>query len=502
MFNIKALNEWKNEEVEGLFIGLHEGEKNNSGILEEIDTALGGNLKQMLKDNRFDGKAKEIFSFHTLGQIKAKKVYVVGIGKKSEANDEQLRSVFASLSKALHAGQLQQAGIILDSFSNGEDDYEQLSYLLGEAIELTSYKVADYKEKSNVVEKSLEGVTLFTNEEEASLLEELQAGKVYGSGTNLARALVNTPGNLMTPTDLAQTAKDIAERHGMEIDILEKEDMEKLGMGALLAVAQGTEQPPKMIVLKYQGKKEWNDVLAFVGKGLTFDSGGISIKPSLNMHEMKMDMGGAAAVLGAMEIIGQMKPEANVLAVIPSTENLLNGLAMKPGDVITSLSGKTIEVRNTDAEGRLILADGVTYAKHLGADYIVDVATLTGAVIIALGEYTTGAVTNNEEFMEKLLYSAYESGEWVWRLPSFEAYRKMLKTSDVADLNNSPGRPGGSITAGLFVGEFAGDTPWVHLDIAGTAWTSKGTETGPKGGTGAMARTLANLAEQFNPNQQ
>ncbi|WP_216830929.1 leucyl aminopeptidase [Alkalihalobacterium elongatum] len=498
MYNIKGLNDWKNEQVDGLFLGLYEDDKQSSEVLDEIDTAIGGSLKQLLKENRFNGKAKEIFSFHTLGQLTAKKVYIVGVGKKAEASDEQFRSVFASLSKVVHRDQLQNTAVILDSFIKDKEDLDQLSYLLGEALELTSYKVANYKEKDNQVEKQLEGVTIFTNGSKDALLEELQAGKVYGSGTNLARALVNTPGNLMTPTDLAAAAKDIAESHGMEIDILDREDMEKLGMGALLAVAQGTEQPPKMIVLKYQGKKEWNDVLAFVGKGLTFDAGGISIKPSLNMHEMKMDMGGAAAVLGAMEIIGQMKPEANVLAVIPSSENLLNGLAMKPGDVITSLSGKTIEVRNTDAEGRLILADGVTYAKHLGADYIVDVATLTGAVIIALGEYTTGAVTNNEELMEKLLYSAYESGEWVWRLPSFEPYRKMLKTSDVADLNNSPGRPGGSITAGLFVGEFAGDTPWVHLDIAGTAWSSKGTETGPKGGTGAMARTLANLAEQLN----
>ncbi|WP_078430006.1 leucyl aminopeptidase [Alkalihalobacterium alkalinitrilicum] len=497
MYNVVELKNWKNEEVDGIFIALFEDDKHWPESLNEVDASIDGTLKQMLKEARFHGKFKSVFSFHTLGKLKAKKVYIVGVGKRSEIDDEQIRSAFATLSKKIHADQLQSVAVILDSFVHEENE-EHYGYLLSEAIELTSYKVAHYKEKDNQVEKSLERVTIFTNGSEQPLLEELHAGKVYGGGTNLARALVNTPGNLLTPTDLAESAKEIAERHGMEIDILEREDMEKLGMGALLAVAQGSEQPPKMIVMKYQGKKEWNDVLAFVGKGLTFDSGGISIKPGANMHEMKMDMGGAAAVLGAMDIIGQMKPETNVLAVIPSSENLLNGLAMKPGDVITSLSGKTIEVRNTDAEGRLILADGVTYAKHLGASYLVDVATLTGAVIIALGEYTTGAVTNNEELMEKLLYSAYDSGEWVWRLPSFEPYRKMLQTSDVADLNNSPGRPGGSITAGLFIGEFAGDTPWVHLDIAGTAWSSKGTETGPKGGTGAMARTLATLAEQFD----
>ncbi|WP_307795000.1 leucyl aminopeptidase [Alkalihalobacillus sp. BA299] len=501
MYKIQAFNEWNNEEADGLFVGLFEDDKKWSEGLKELDVALNGMLKKLLKEKHFTGKLNNIFSFHTLEKLKAKKVYIVGVGKETDGQDEQLRSAFAQLGKTIQRDQLQHVAVLLDSFVKEEKDEAHCSFLLSEAIELTSYKVADYKEKDNRVEKRLESVTVFTTALEQPLLEELQAGKVYGNGTNLARTLVNTPGNLMTPTDLAESAKDIADRHGMEIEILEREDMEKLGMGALLAVAQGSEQPPKMIVIKYQGKKEWKDVLAFVGKGLTFDSGGISIKPRENMHEMKMDMGGAAAVLGAMDIIGQMKPETNVLAVIPSSENLLNGQAMKPGDVITTMSGKTIEVRNTDAEGRLILADGVTYAKHLGASYLVDVATLTGAVIIALGEYTTGAITNNEEFMEKLLYSAYESGEWVWRLPSFEPYRKMLKTSDVADLNNSPGRPAGSITAGLFVGEFAGNTPWIHLDIAGTAWSSKGTETGPKGGTGAMARTLAALAEQFDPNE-
>ncbi|WP_369345659.1 leucyl aminopeptidase [Caldalkalibacillus mannanilyticus] len=313
----------------------------------------------------------------------------------------------------------------------------------------------------------------------------------------LARDLVNVPANLLTPTKLAEKALEIAEAHQLECHILDREEMEKLGMGALLAVAQGSEEPPKMIVLKYQGLDKWENVLSFVGKGITFDTGGISLKTPANMDEMKGDMGGSATVLGVMEVVGRLKPKCNVLAVIPSTENMPSGKALKPGDVITSMSGKTIEVKNTDAEGRLILADGVTYAKQLGANYIVDVATLTGAVLIALGDCTTGAVTNHEDFMIEVLESAEEASEWVWRLPNYPAYKEMVKSSAVADLNNAPGRLAGSITAGLFIGEFAEETPWVHLDIAGTAWSGKENDLCRKGGTGAMVRTLSTLVERF-----
>lgn len=211
------------------------------------------------------------------------------------------------------------------------------------------------------------------------------------------------------------------------------------------------------------------------------------------MHEMKMDMGGAGAVLGAMESIGQLKPDVNVVAVIPSAENMINGSALKPGDVVRAMTGKTIEIRNTDAEGRLILADAVAYARQLGVDYLVDVATLTGAVVVALGDYTTGAITNNDAWMKKVTEASEVAGEWIWQLPSHKPYKKMLATSNVADLNNAPGRAGGSITAGLFIGEFVEDTPWVHLDIAGTAWQDKATAIGPAGATGAMARTLTRL---------
>ncbi len=280
---------------------------------------------------------------------------------------------------------------------------------------------------------------------------------------------------------------------------MEKEEIERLGMGAFLAVNQGSVEPPKMIVLKYQGKEQWTDVIGLVGKGITFDTGGYSLKTKAGIVGMKTDMGGAAAVLGAMEIIGELKPEQNVVAVIPATDNMISGTAFKPDDVITSMSGKTIEVLNTDAEGRLVLADAITYAKHHGAEYLVDIATLTGGVITALGLYTTGAMTNNETLYKQIQEASLEACEPIWLLPLFERDKERVRSSKIADLNNSPGREGHAIVAGAFIGEFAENTPWVHLDIAGTATTAKDYDLGPAGATGVMARTLALFVEEFEP---
>ncbi|WP_339061255.1 leucyl aminopeptidase [Tepidibacillus marianensis] len=324
----------------------------------------------------------------------------------------------------------------------------------------------------------------------------IECGTAYGEGTNVARDLVNTPGNLMTPTNMAEKAVEIARRYGMEYEVLVREDMERLGMGGLLAVAQGSEQPSKLIVLKYRGKEKWDDVLGFVGKGLTFDSGGISLKPPANMDEMKTDMAGGAAVLGAMEAVGKLRPKINIVAVIPSTENMPSGKAYKPGDVIRTMSGKTIEILNTDAEGRLVLADGITYARKLGATRIIDLATLTGAILVALGTVTTGAFTNDTSFLDDFKKSSQKAGERIWQLPTYTEYKEQIK-SQIADLKNTGGRNAGSITAALFLEAFTEDTPWIHLDIAGTAYTSKETATTPKGATGVMVRSLIQIAKQY-----
>ncbi|WP_245947151.1 leucyl aminopeptidase [Bacillus taeanensis] len=498
MFTIKESIEWSLK-TEALVIGLYQDQKKLSGVAEEIDALLDGYVTEYLRDGEVRAEFKTVSKVHTLGKIGAKRIYFVGLGKKQQLTAERISQVFGKLTKVLYNDEIEEMSLLFDSFQeNHLNRTKHLSKAIAESILLASYRFADYKEKDNRLIKKLEQVTIYSKQNKEDLKQGLKKGAAYGEGTNFARTLVNIPANLLTPTDLADYAQEIAEKYEMEIEILEKEEMEKLGMGALLAVNQGTDQPPKMIVLKYQGRKEWNQVVSFVGKGVTYDSGGLSIKTREGMIDMKSDMGGAAAVLGAMDVIGKLKPEINLLAVIPTAENLINGSALKPGDVITSLSGKTIEVLNTDAEGRLILADGITYAKQLGANYLVDVATLTGAAVIALGESTTGALTNNKEWYEKVEKSAEVAGEYMWLLPSFDFYKKMVKSSSIADLNNSPGRPAGAITAGLFLGEFAGVTPWVHLDIAGPSYTKRSSDLNPKGGTGVMVRTLAELALTFS----
>lgn len=498
LYQTKKTSTMITTEHDALVLPIFSDKQSLSEQAKAIDEKLDGQLTELLKEKLINGKGKVISVLYPFGKLAAKRLFIVGVGKKKEFTEEVFRETVATTAKKLAAEKIKNAAFILTPLIEALDESaERAAHVLAETMELALYEFENYKQKSNEVDVKLESLTVYVKDNEAAIQAALDIGEIYGQATNYARTLVNTPGNLLTPTDLAEEAVGLASKHGFEIDVLEQEQLEKLGMGALLAVAQGSDEKPKMIVLKYKGKKDWDDVLAFVGKGLTFDAGGISLKPSAGMHEMKMDMGGAAAVLGAMDIVGQLKPEANILAVIPTTENLVNGSALKPGDVITSFSGKTIEVLNTDAEGRLILADGVAYAKHLGANAIVNVATLTGAVLVALGDCTTGAVTNNEGLMEEVLEAAFDADEWVWRLPNYKPYKEMVKSSDVADLNNAPGRNAGSITAGLFIGEFAGDTPWVHLDIAGTAWSTKQTALCPKGGTGVMVRTLANVADEW-----
>lgn len=482
------------EEYEATVIGLFEDAEALKGPLLEMNEAFDGELEVLLSNEEISKKGNTITKLHTLGRISTKRLYFIGLGKERSLNYREIRDAFGKIVKRLNNDKIESAAFLLDSFATDAASVKTIGRALAEAVPLASYQFEDYKKKSGE-RKVLSDITVIC-EEQNGLKEEISIGKIYGDGTNLARNLVNTPSNYMTPTDLASHAVSLAVKYNMEYEILEKEDMQRLGMGALLAVNQGSDQPPKMIVLKYQGKDNWEDVLSFVGKGITFDTGGYSLKQTW-MEYMKCDMAGSAAVLGAMEIIGQMKLNVNVLAVIPSTENMINGSAIKPGDVITSLSGKTIEVNNTDAEGRLILADGISYAKTLGADYIVDVATLTGAMGVSLGTITTGAVANNDKLYDQLSRASDEAGEWIWRFPDHQPYKDMVKSSAVADLNNMPGRPAGSITAGLFLGEFAEETPWVHLDIAATAFVADQSNLGPIGATGVMVRTLASLARQF-----
>lgn len=498
MFELKSEYQFQNVH-EGLVIGLFEKSGKLDGILSELDQEFEGKLQELIKSGDISAKDKSISKIHTLGKIAARTIWFVGLGKEKNLTFEKLRDSFGRLFKEIHQKHSEIA-LLVDSFISENLDELDTAHALSEAYALSTYHFEGYKQKRNEPEKTLSEISLYTNFVDQEEMEAaLNVGYAFGKGTNSARTLVNIPGNLLTATDMADYAMELAGKYSFEVEILEKEEIESLGMGAFLAVNQGSTEPPKMIVLKYQGKEQWEDVIGLVGKGITFDTGGYSIKTKAGIVGMKTDMGGAAAVLGAMEIIGELQPEQNVVAVIPSTDNMISGSAFKPDDVITSMSGKTIEVLNTDAEGRLVLADAVTYAKHHGANYLVDVATLTGGVITALGLHTTGAMTNNEYLYEQVLEASFEAGEPMWQLPLFEKDKERVRGSKIADLNNSPGREGHAIVAGAFIGEFAEDTPWVHLDIAGTATTSKDYDLGPAGATGVMTRTLALFVERFEP---
>ncbi len=471
------------------------------GDLAVLDQKFDGQLTQFIKEGDINSKLKNVSKIPSFGKVPAKRLLFVGLGKDKELTFDQLKEAFGVAAKTLKHMKRSTFGVALDTFVTEGIDTFDVAHAFAEAFSLATYEFQNYKQKSNEPEVPLEMIELITGADEQEVRASAEVGYAYGRGTNSARTLVNLPGNMLTATKLAEYALELANKYDFEAEILDKEEMERLGMGALLAVNQGSVEPPKMIVLKYQGKDEWKDVVGLVGKGITFDTGGYSLKPKDGIVGMKTDMGGAAAVLGAMEIIGELRPEQNVVAVIPSTDNMVSGNAFKPDDVITSMNGKTIEVLNTDAEGRLALADAITYAKHHGAEYLVDVATLTGGVIVALGTDKTGAMTNNEAFFEQVLEASFEAGEYIWRLPYTEKDKQRVRSSKMADLNNSPGREGHAIMAGAFIGEFAENTPWVHLDIAGTATTKKEEDLCPAGATGAMTRTLALVVERFQSSE-
>ncbi|KIL43667.1 leucyl aminopeptidase [Jeotgalibacillus campisalis] len=481
-----------------LVVGLWDKSSQFEGMHEELNKELDGELTSLVKEGDLSTKAKTITKLPMLGKSMAKRIIFVGLGKQKELTIDDLRESFGVLGKVLKESRVKNVSVALDTFLSEGIDASDAGQALTEGITLSSYEFEGYRKKSNLPEVTLETLAVWTQADAQEMTAALEVGFVLAEGTNSARTLVNMPANMLTATKMADYAVELAEKYGFESEILGKEEMESVGMGALLAVNQGSAEPPRMIVLKHKGREEWTDVLGLVGKGITFDTGGYSIKPKDGIVGMKADMGGAAAVLGAMEVIGRLQPEQNVVAVIPATDNMVSSKAFKPDDVITSLSGKTIEILNTDAEGRLALADGVTYAKQHGANYIIDVATLTGGVIVALGLDKTGALTNNEELFEQVLEASAEAGEFIWQLPYTEGDKKRVRKSPVADLNNSPGRDGHALFAGAFIGEFAEGTPWVHLDIAGTATTKSAHHLGPAGATGAMTRTLALLIEQFS----
>jgi len=476
-----------------IIVNFFEGMKHPDGDTAIIDKSLDGAISQLVSQGEIKGKLNEVTIIHSLGRLPASRVAVAGLGKQPELTQDRVRGAVAETCRLLRKKGANSIATIVQGAGIAGISLESAAQAVTEGALLGVYSFRKHITKEDEYGEIKELLLVASDQDKLPILERgCNKGRVLAEATNLARDMVNEPGNYMTPTHMAETAKKLSETYGLEISVLEREQMQELGMGALLGVAQGSRQPPKFIVLNYKGSSSTEIDMALVGKGITFDSGGISIKPSEGMAEMKGDMAGGAAVMAAMSAIAQLKPRINIMAIIPATENLPGESALKPGDILTAMNGKTIEIVSTDAEGRLTLADALAYAKKLGAKSMVDVATLTGACRIALGDVCSGAFGNNQELVDKIIAAGAEAGELIWQMPMYDRYKEQNK-SDVADIKNTGGRYGGAITAAQFLAEFAGDTPWVHLDIAGKELSEKERNYLVKGATGVTVRTLVNF---------
>lgn len=469
---------------DALAIGIFEGETEISGDLAQLDEKLAGLIKELIAEQEFEGKTGTSAVTRVGANSSIRKIILVGLGKAEELKLETLRNSAAAIARIAKKEKSKSLGI---SFPTVNDDPAMSAEAIVEGIILALHQDNRFKSKPEDKGAKLETVELLGLQgQEAAIARAEQ----ICSGVILARELVAAPANAVTPVTLAETAQEIAAECGLEIAILEKEDCEKLNMGAYLGVAMASELPPKFIHLTYKPQGTPRKKLAIIGKGLTFDSGGLNIKGAgSGIETMKMDMGGAAATLGAAKAIGQIKPDVEVHFISAATENMISGRAMHPGDILTASNGKTIEVNNTDAEGRLTLADALVFAEKLEVDAIVDLATLTGACIIALGDNISGLWSTDESLAAQIKAAAELAGEKFWQMPLEEKYFDGLK-SPIADMKNTGPRAGGSITAALFLKEFVEKTPWAHLDIAGPVWTDKENGVNNSGATGFPVRTL------------
>lgn len=485
--------EFHKEPIERLKVPLlatwgFEGSPQSSGSVEELPSATRKMLEQLHASGELTGKAYECTLVHHPAGLAAERLLVVGAGKKEKFSAAHRLRLAGTAVRYARARNIHHLGWI-----SHKETVEGIQNVVEGAI-LADYDADKYRSDRNP-ERRVDRFEIELGGAEAGKTEAeaVKEGCVIAESVNFARDLVNEPSNRMTPTLLAEQAVAMARQFGLESKVLGPDEIRSLKMNAFWAVAQGSSEPPRLIVIRYTpNDAPETPVIGLIGKGITFDTGGISIKPSQNMEEMKTDMAGGAAMLGVMRAIAQLKPKVRVMAVVPATENMPGSRAYKPGDVITSMSGKTIEILNTDAEGRLVLADALHYAKLQGADVLIDAATLTGAVTIALGNITTGVFGWNKEWVGRVLTSAAETGERMWELPVDDEYRDLYKSS-IADIANTGGRYGGAITGAMFVGEFAGETPWVHLDIAGTRWNYEEKPYLTKGPTGHPVRALVHL---------
>lgn len=468
-----------------LVIGCFEDVKDD--LYTACNAALDGCLGRLADTKEFSGKVNTSHLLHTLGKLPAERLLLVGLGKNKEVNNERLRQAAGTAVQVLRTARVASFSSVLHLSTSLPEALESVSIgtLLG------SYAFEQYKTKEKDERFSFEEMTLLLPKAggKKKAVARVDRAITICHGVELARNLVSHPGNVVTTGYLADAARELADIHNLECRIYEQSELEELGMNALVGVGKGSAEPPRLIVLEFRGPGAMGRPVVLVGKGITFDSGGISIKPGAGMEEMKTDMAGAAAVLGTMSTAAGLKLPINLVGIVPTAENMPDGKAYKPGDVITSLSGQSIEITNTDAEGRLILCDALHFALRFKPTVMIDLATLTGACVVALGHEASGLMGNDQRLVDALKRASDRCGERVWQLPLWDEYGEVMK-SDIADLKNAGSRDGGSITAGWFLKQFVGKTRWAHLDIAGTAWRDKARPYCPKGASGVGVRLL------------
>ena len=484
-------------ETDALVTYVFEKDDRVEGALAELDSSTGGRLRQLAESGELTGKSMETTILHFPPGLAARRLLVVGAGKPEKFSHTELRKLAAAALRGVKGRAIKRFAFLLREADRNAAAAQAVTegLILGD-FESDKYKTADKNEKK------IEAVALagWDAAHRAEAAQGVERGRTIAEAQNFARDLVNEPSNRLTPSLLAERAAAMAREAGLAVEVLDEKKIEELKMGALLSVARGSEEPPRMIVVTYTPPESAADapVLGLVGKAVTFDTGGISIKPSEGMEKMKYDMAGGATMLGVMRALARLRPGVKVIAVVPATENMPGGRAQKPGDVQIAMSGKSIEVINTDAEGRLILADGLAYARRLGCTHLVDAATLTGAIVVALSHINVGVFGAPQPFVDRLLASARAAGEKMWQMPVDDDYREMIK-STIADIQNvGSGKGGGAITAAMFLKEFVEDTPWVHLDIAGTAWLDEAKPWSAKGATGVGLRTLVDFAMKLD----
>jgi leucyl aminopeptidase len=489
-------NPYAEIETEALVSYLFEETDPIQGRVAEIDEAAGGLLRKLSQSGELTGKTLEFTLIHAPAGLKAARLLLVGAGKREQFNTATLRKITGAALRYLKSRSVKNFAILVhEKEANAESGQAIAEGALAADFESDKYKT-DKKNDKYIGTVSLAG---YSDSQRSAGVSGLARGRVIAESQNFARDLINEPSNKLTPRILAEKAEAMAREAGLAVEILDEKRIAELKMGALLSVAQGGPEPPRMIVITYTpaNPKPGAPVIGLVGKAVTFDTGGISIKPSDGMEKMKYDMAGGATMIGVMRALASLKPNVKVICVVPSTENMPGGTAQKPGDIQTAMSGKTIEVLNTDAEGRLILADGVHYAKQLGATHLIDAATLTGAITVALANINVGVFGSDQAFTDKLLASAKAAGEKMWQMPLDDDYREFIKGT-VADIQNiGSGKGGGAITGAMFIKEFTGDSPWIHLDIAGTAWNDDAKPWLAKGPTGTSLRTLVHLVMSY-----